>query len=90
MAKDENDSAVAGTSYEGTIRAACAKLLSLPVDEIEENIPLSGYGLDSLTAARLKGMLKAEFDLEVTQLQLLSSYMSGLSQCLRFKRLRIY
>ncbi|KAH7886699.1 hypothetical protein F5I97DRAFT_2059038 [Phlebopus sp. FC_14] len=76
VAKDENDSMVTGTTYEGTIRAACAKILSLPVDEIEETIPLSGYGLDSLTAARLKGILKAEFDLEVTQLQLLSSYMT--------------
>jgi acyl carrier protein len=77
--KDENDTTVAGTSYEGTIRAACAKMLSLAVDEIEETVPLSGYGLDSLTAARLKGVLKAQFDLEVTQLQLLSSYMTGSS-----------
>ncbi|KIJ24979.1 hypothetical protein M422DRAFT_216980 [Sphaerobolus stellatus SS14] len=76
IVKDENDSIAAGTSYEGTIRAACAKILSLSVDEIEETIPLSGYGLDSLTAARLKGILKVEFGLDVTQLQLLSSYMT--------------
>ncbi|KAF8837242.1 polyketide synthase [Paxillus ammoniavirescens] len=76
VSKDENDSTAAGTSYEGTIRAACAKILSLHDDEIEETVPLSGYGLDSLTAARLKGVLKAQFDLEVTQLQLLSSYMT--------------
>ncbi|GJJ08186.1 Type I Iterative PKS [Clathrus columnatus] len=73
VVKDEAGSIVRGTTYEGTIRAACAKVLSIPVDEIEETIPLSGYGLDSLTAARLKGTLKAEFNMEVTQIQLLST-----------------
>ncbi|GJJ08177.1 putative secondary metabolism biosyntheticenzyme [Clathrus columnatus] len=73
VAKDEADSIVKGSTYEGTIRAACAKVLSIPANEIEETVPLAGYGLDSLTAARLKGTLKAEFNMEVTQIQLLST-----------------
>ncbi|GJJ10578.1 putative PKSNRPS-like protein biosyntheticcluster [Clathrus columnatus] len=76
VAKNETDSIVKDGTYEGTVRAACAKVLSISVDEIEEKVSLSSYGLDSLTAARLKGALKAEFNIEVTQLQLLSTYMT--------------
>ncbi|OSX56630.1 hypothetical protein POSPLADRAFT_1088939, partial [Postia placenta MAD-698-R-SB12] len=43
---------------------------------IEETIPLSSYGLDSLIAARLSGILRAEFGVDVTQLQLLSGHMT--------------
>ncbi|CCM00452.1 uncharacterized protein FIBRA_02484 [Fibroporia radiculosa] len=77
VTKDVDGATLSGTSDEGTIRAACAKVLSLAVDEIEETVPLSGYGLDSLTAARLRGILKSSFGLDVTQLQLLSGYMTG-------------
>ncbi|KIK63451.1 polyketide synthase [Collybiopsis luxurians FD-317 M1] len=74
--KDTDESFASGASHEGTIRAICAKVLTLDVDEMDETLPLSSYGLDSLTAARLKGVLKAQFSLEVTQLQLLSNYMT--------------
>lgn len=78
LVKDLDSNLLVGTkSYEGTLRAACAKVLALDVDEIDETLPLSGYGLDSLTAGRLKGVLKAQFSLEVTQLQLLSAYTTG-------------
>ncbi|KIK63402.1 hypothetical protein GYMLUDRAFT_241886 [Collybiopsis luxurians FD-317 M1] len=74
--KDTDENFSSGASHEGTIRAICAKVLSLNVEEMDETTPLSSYGLDSLTAARLKGILKAIFNVEVTQLQLLSTYMT--------------
>jgi acyl carrier protein len=36
------------------------------VDAVEEYIPLSSYGLDSLTSVRLSGILKSYFDISVT------------------------
>src|ERR1700722_13661511 len=62
---------------EQTIRAACATVLSLKVEDVEDTIPLSNYGLDSLTSVRLSNILKTYFDIAVTQLQLLSSHMTG-------------
>ncbi|PCH43241.1 KR-domain-containing protein [Wolfiporia cocos MD-104 SS10] len=64
-------------STEQSIRATCAMVLSLEVDDLEENIPLSSYGLDSLTSVRLSGILKQYFNIAVTQLQLLSRHMTG-------------
>ncbi|KAJ3555439.1 hypothetical protein NM688_g2577 [Phlebia brevispora] len=61
---------------ERSIRAVCAAVLSLEVNGVEENIPLSSYGLDSLTSVRLSGILKQKFDINVTQLQLLSRHMT--------------
>ena len=62
---------------ERSIRGACATVLSLEVKDVEDNIPLSSYGLDSLTSVRLSGILKQHFDINVTQLQLLSRHMTG-------------
>lgn len=71
------DAARASGPAEQTIRAACATVLSLKVEDVEDTIPLSSYGLDSLTSVRLSGILKTYFDITVTQLQLLSSHMTG-------------
>ncbi|KZT06920.1 polyketide synthase [Laetiporus sulphureus 93-53] len=76
LVKENADVSVANASNEQTIRAACAMVLSLNTEDVEENIPLSSYGLDSLTSVRLSGILKQYFDVTVTQLQLLSSYMT--------------
>ncbi|EEB87871.1 hypothetical protein MPER_14597, partial [Moniliophthora perniciosa FA553] len=46
------------------------------MDRIEDNVPLSAYGLDSLTSVRLSGILKAHFGIEATQMQLLSQTMT--------------
>jgi acyl carrier protein len=62
---------------EQSIRRECAAVLSLNADEVAENVPLSSYGLDSLTSVRLSGILKAKFNITVTQLQLLSNFMTG-------------
>ncbi|KAF8157648.1 hypothetical protein K438DRAFT_1777141 [Mycena galopus ATCC 62051] len=68
----------AGTGMkERSIRRTCATVLSMDIDAVQENIPLSTYGLDSLTSVRLSGILKAQFGIQVSQLQLLSNYMSG-------------
>nr|ART89046.1 polyene polyketide synthase 1 [Agaricomycetes sp.] len=72
--KESASVSAVSASNEQTIRAACAMVLSLPVEDVEENIPLSSYGLDSLTSVRLSGILKQYFDITVTQLQLLSAH----------------
>ncbi|KAL4254858.1 hypothetical protein ABKN59_004677 [Abortiporus biennis] len=68
--------AVDKTSTEKTIKNACAMVLSMELDDVEDNVPLSSYGLDSLTSVRLSGVLKAHFDIAVTQLQLLGGSMT--------------
>lgn len=40
-------------------------------------MPLSFYGLDSLTSVRLSNILKGKFGLVVTQMQLLAATMTG-------------
>ena len=65
------------TASEQTIKKACATVLSLDDKDVAENIPLSSYGLDSLTSVRLSGILKQYFNISVTQLQLLSRHMTG-------------
>lgn len=65
------------TAIERTIKSSCATVLSLDDTDVEENIPLSSYGLDSLTSVRLSGILKQYFNISVTQLQLLSRHMTG-------------
>ncbi|KAH9941391.1 hypothetical protein B0H21DRAFT_550311 [Amylocystis lapponica] len=52
-------------------------VLSLNVDDAAETIPLPSYGLDSLMSIRLSGILRKDFGISVTQMQLLSSYMTG-------------
>ncbi|KAF9230715.1 hypothetical protein BU15DRAFT_7016, partial [Melanogaster broomeanus] len=47
-------------------------------NEIMDNVPLSSYGLDSLTSVRLSGTLKMNFGMNVTQLQLLGNTMTVL------------
>ncbi|KAK1215285.1 hypothetical protein PQX77_022103 [Marasmius sp. AFHP31] len=61
---------------EQTLLGACANVLSLDLERVEDNIPLSAYGLDSLTSVRLSGVLKSQFGIDVTQLQLLSQTMT--------------
>jgi acyl carrier protein len=78
LVKENADAGLRKASTEQSIHAACAKVLSLEVDDIEDDIPLSSYGLDSLTSVRLSGILKQYFDTTVTQLQLLSSHMTGM------------
>jgi acyl carrier protein len=74
------DATRASGPTEQTVRAACATVLSLNVGDVEDTIPLSSYGLDSLTSVRLSGILKTYFDITVTQLQLLSSHTTGENQ----------
>lgn len=71
-----NPTAGAGMK-EKSIRRTCATVLSMDIEAVQENIPLSTYGLDSLTSVRLSGILKAQFGIQATQLQLLSNYMSS-------------
>ncbi|KDQ50123.1 hypothetical protein JAAARDRAFT_711195 [Jaapia argillacea MUCL 33604] len=75
LVKETNEASDKGAA-EQTIKAACAMVLSLEVNDVEDNVPLSSYGLDSLTSVRLSGILKAHFDLTVTQLQLLGGNMT--------------
>ncbi|KDQ58084.1 hypothetical protein JAAARDRAFT_57854 [Jaapia argillacea MUCL 33604] len=75
LVKETNEGADKGAA-EQTIKAACAMVLSLEINDVEDNVPLSSYGLDSLTSVRLSGILKAHFDLNVTQLQLLGGNMT--------------
>jgi fatty acid synthase, animal type len=72
-----SDETKASESMEQTIREACAIVLSLKVENVEDAIPLAIYGFDSLTSVRLSNILKTYFDTTVTQLQLLSSHMTG-------------
>ncbi len=77
VAKETQEARNSAATNERSIRAACAIVLSLDVKDVEENIPLASYGLDSLTSVRLSGILKQYFDISVTQLQLLSRHMTG-------------
>jgi fatty acid synthase len=77
LVNEISDATKASESMEQTIRAACATVLSLKVEDVEDAIPLASYGLDSLTSVRLSSILKTYFDITVTQLQLLSSHMTG-------------
>ncbi|KAH9940662.1 polyketide synthase [Amylocystis lapponica] len=76
FSKESTENKVANASKEKSIRETCASVLSMDLDAVEENIPLSSYGLDSLTSVRLSGILKSQFSISVTQLQLLSSYLT--------------
>jgi fatty acid synthase, animal type len=72
------DAGLSNAAIKPSLLGACAKVLSLDVEDIETNIPLSSYGLNSLTSIRLSGILKQYFDTTVTQLQLLSSHITGM------------
>ncbi|EPQ51987.1 polyketide synthase [Gloeophyllum trabeum ATCC 11539] len=63
-------------SEEQTIRGACAAVLALEPCDIDDSVPLSSYGLDSLTSVRLSGLLKQHFGIAVTQMQLLGGSMT--------------
>ncbi|KAF9244449.1 Alpha/Beta hydrolase protein [Melanogaster broomeanus] len=76
LAKENVESS--STGKEWSIRAALASVLALDQDEIMDNVPLSSYGLDSLTSVRLSGILKTDFGMNVTQLQLLGNAMTVL------------
>ncbi|KAK7047807.1 hypothetical protein VNI00_006135 [Paramarasmius palmivorus] len=76
LVKETTDGVASNGGKEQTILGACASVLSLDVADVEDNIPLSTYGLDSLTSVRLSGILKTYFGVEVTQLQLLSQTMT--------------
>ncbi|KAF9237181.1 polyketide synthase [Melanogaster broomeanus] len=76
LAKESVESS--STSKEWSIRAALAAVLALDQDEIVDNVPLASYGLDSLTSVRLSGILKTDFGMNVTQLQLLGNAMTVL------------
>ncbi|KIJ60886.1 polyketide synthase [Hydnomerulius pinastri MD-312] len=67
---------IALATEEWSIRAACASVLALDTNEVADNVPLSSYGLDSLTSVRLSGILKTNFNVSVTQLQLLGNSMT--------------
>ncbi|KAF9237175.1 hypothetical protein BU15DRAFT_76182 [Melanogaster broomeanus] len=64
------------TGKELSIRATLASVLALDQNEIVDNVPLSSYGLDSLTSVRLSGILKKDFGMNITQLQLLGNAMT--------------
>ncbi|KAF9237185.1 polyketide synthase [Melanogaster broomeanus] len=76
LAKENIESS--STGKEWSIRAALAAVLALDQNEIMDNVPLSSYGLDSLTSVRLSGILKTDFGMNVTQLQLLGNAMTVL------------
>ncbi|KAF9237177.1 polyketide synthase [Melanogaster broomeanus] len=76
LAKETIESS--STGKELSIRATLASVLALNQNEIMDNVPLSSYGLDSLTSVRLSGILKADFGMNVTQLQLLGNAMTVL------------
>ncbi|KAL0572907.1 hypothetical protein V5O48_009054 [Marasmius crinis-equi] len=76
LVKEANSNVASDSNKEQTIVNACANVLSLDLDRVEDNIPLSAYGLDSLTSVRLSGVLKSQFGIDVTQLQLLSQTMT--------------
>ncbi|KAF9237183.1 polyketide synthase [Melanogaster broomeanus] len=76
LAKENIESS--STGKEWSIRAALAAVLALDQNEIMDNVPLSNYGLDSLTSVRLSGILKTDFGMNVTQLQLLGNAMTVL------------
>ncbi|KAF9237180.1 polyketide synthase [Melanogaster broomeanus] len=76
LAKENIESS--STGKEWSIRAALASVLALDQNEIMDNVPLSSYGLDSLTSVRLSGILKTDFGMNVTQLQLLGNAMTVL------------
>lgn len=77
--KENADASLGNASIKQSIHGACANILALDVEDIEIDVPLSSYGLDSLTSVRLSGILKQYFDTTVTQLQLLSSHITGMS-----------
>ncbi|KAI3605818.1 polyketide synthase [Moniliophthora roreri] len=76
LVKETSDGATSNGAKEQSILGACASVLSLDIDRVEDNIPFSTYGLDSLTSVRLSGILRTYFGVEVTQLQLLSQTMT--------------
>lgn len=54
------------------ITTRLADLLSVAADDIDSNMPVSRYGVDSLVAGELRNWLIKIFGLEVSMLQLLS------------------
>jgi fatty acid synthase, animal type len=77
LIKENVDAGCSNASTKPSIRGACATVLSLQVEDLEVHIPLSSYGLDSLTSVRLSSVLKQHFGFTVTQLQLLGGHMTG-------------
>ncbi|KGO41519.1 Polyketide synthase, KR [Penicillium expansum] len=55
------------------ITTRLAQLLSVAADNIDSNMPVSRYGVDSLVAGELRNWLIKTFGLEVSMLQLLSN-----------------
>ncbi|PWN40837.1 hypothetical protein IE81DRAFT_292760, partial [Ceraceosorus guamensis] len=63
------DSAKVIKSPKGLVEEA----LGAQSDSLDERAPLSSLGLDSLTAVKLSGLLKRQFGLSFTQMQLLGA-----------------
>ncbi|KAJ8483173.1 hypothetical protein ONZ45_g14697 [Pleurotus djamor] len=74
LSREGSEAEIAPT--ECSIIMECATILSLNAKDISETVPLSSYGLDSLTSIRLSAILASKFGIHVTQLQLLGTHMT--------------
>ncbi|KAJ3194330.1 hypothetical protein HK101_002999 [Irineochytrium annulatum] len=66
-----------GKGSSETPAALIADLVGLQASEIQENLAITSYGLDSLGASKLSNQLKAKFGIQVSQIQLLGSTSLG-------------
>ncbi|KAH7890103.1 putative nonribosomal peptide synthetase [Phlebopus sp. FC_14] len=55
-----------------------ASLLSMDVEQITDNALITSFGLDSLGATRYSNQLKARFNIQVSQIELLGSMTVGI------------
>ncbi|KAJ3195836.1 hypothetical protein HK101_010930 [Irineochytrium annulatum] len=66
-----------GKGSSETPAALIADLVGLSASEIQDNLAITSYGLDSLGASKLSNQLKAKFGIVVSQIQLLGSTSLG-------------
>lgn len=78
----DNDSVTLDT-LEGRIKKKLSDLLQTPADEVDLNMPMNHYGVDSLVAVELVTWISQEFGFNVSQLEVLS----GMTAALLVKRI---
>jgi hypothetical protein len=74
--QDKRDAAAEeGTPLE-RVKGKISRLLYIPVDEVDPEVAINNYGIDSMVAAELRNWFVATFGKEVSMLRLLSANMT--------------
>ncbi|KAF9262404.1 hypothetical protein L218DRAFT_867659 [Marasmius fiardii PR-910] len=67
-----NESSTEDSTMRDKLLALILESVDVPKEELSPEVPLSSYGLDSLSASKLSFLLRKRFSIDLSQIQLLS------------------